>query len=73
MAQNDRNMLDKTALNVREVADLLSVDSKTIYRLAQKGDLPGFKVAGAWRFLSEDIDEWIEKKKVTPRKAIGQS
>ncbi len=63
MVQNNRNTIDKTALNVREVAGLLSVDSKTIYRLAQKGELPGFKVAGAWRFLSEDIDEWIEKKK----------
>ena len=60
-------MPEKPALNVREVADLLSVDSKTIYRLAKRGDLPGFKVAGAWRFLREDIDNWIELQKTTPR------
>ena len=34
------------ALTVREVAAYLSVNEKTAYRLAQRGDLPGFKVAG---------------------------
>jgi excisionase family DNA binding protein len=36
------------AMTVRDVAAYLSVDEKTIYRLAQQGKLPGFKVAGAW-------------------------
>jgi excisionase family DNA binding protein len=31
---------------VREVAGYLNVDEKTVYRLAQRGGLPGFKVAG---------------------------
>ena len=30
------------AMTVRDVAAFLNVDEKTIYRLAQKGDLPGF-------------------------------
>lgn len=60
-------MPEKPALSVREVADLLSVDSKTIYRLAKRGNLPGFKVAGAWRFLRDDIDDWIESQKTMPR------
>ena len=33
------------AMTVRDVAGFLSVDEKTIYRLAQQGKLPGFKVA----------------------------
>ena len=55
-------------MTVREVANYLNVDEKTVYRLAQKGELPGFKVAGTWRFKREDIDQWIEhqKKKVVP-------
>ena len=57
----------KTALTVREVAELLSVDSKTVYRLAQRSELPGFKVAGSWRFMRDDIDTWIEAQKSTPR------
>lgn len=42
------------------------MDEKTIYRLAKRGDLPGFKVAGTWRFKSfkkGDIDDWIERQK----------
>jgi excisionase family DNA binding protein len=51
------------ALTVKEVASLLNVDEKTIYRLAQKGELPGFKVAGAWRFQRADIRSWIHARK----------
>ncbi len=50
-------------MTVREVATYLNVDEKTIYRLAKRGDLPGFKVAGTWRFKKADINEWIERQK----------
>lgn len=50
-------------LTVRDVAGYLNVDEKTVYRLAQRGELPGFKVAGTWRFKQMDIDAWIEKRK----------
>ena len=52
-------------MTVREVANYLNVDEKTVYRLVQKGELPGFKVAGTWRFKREDIDHWIEEQKRT--------
>lgn len=51
------------ALTVRQVADLLSVNERTVYRMAQRGELPGFKVAGTWRFLQEDIEAWIGQRK----------
>jgi len=51
------------AMTVRDVAGFLAVDEKTIYRLAQQGKLPGFKVAGTWRFQLQDIQAWIEKQK----------
>jgi excisionase family DNA binding protein len=51
------------ALTVRDVAMLLNVTEKTIYRLAQRNDLPGFKVAGAWRFLKADILNGVELQK----------
>lgn len=51
------------ALTVRDVALLLNVTEKTIYRLAQRQELPGFKVAGAWRFMKEDILEWVKAQK----------
>ncbi len=51
------------AMTVRDVAEYLNVNAKTIYRLVQRGELPGFKVAGAWRFQRADIDEWINSQK----------
>lgn len=51
------------AMTVRDVAARLNVDEKTIYRLAQRGDLPGFKVAGAWRFQRADLQRWIDQRK----------
>jgi excisionase family DNA binding protein len=53
---------DPPAMTVREVASYLIVDEKTVYRLAKRGELPGFKVAGTWRFRKGDIDGWIERQ-----------
>lgn len=55
------------AMTVRDVAGFLAVDEKTIYRLAQQGKLPGFKVAGTWRFQLQDIQEWIDDQKLAVR------
>lgn len=51
------------AMTVRDVAGYLNVDEKTVYRLVKRGDLPGFKVAGAWRFKRADLDSWIDQQK----------
>ena len=51
------------AMTVRDVAAYLNVDEKTIYRLVIKGDLPGFKVLGSWRFQRVDLENWINRRK----------
>ena len=51
------------AMTVRQVAQSLNVNEKTVYRLVQRGELPGFKVAGAWRFQRDDMDGWIAARK----------
>ena len=58
----------ETAMTVRDVAAFLNVDEKTIYRLAQKGDLPGFKVLGSWRFQKSDLESWIQERKKAAQK-----
>ena len=50
-------------MTVQEVADYLNVDPKTVYRLVNRGELPGFKVGGSWRFQKSDLDAWIAKQK----------
>ena len=54
---------DEPALTVRDVATFLNVDEKTIYRLVTKGELPGFKVLGSWRFQKTDMQLWIDSRK----------
>lgn len=49
-------------LTISDVASYLKVTEKTLYGLAQKGDLPGFKVGGQWRFRRAAIDSWIDVK-----------
>ena len=55
------------AMTVRDVAIFLNVDEKTIYRLVTKGELPGFKVLGSWRFQKSDLNAWIETQKIDAR------
>ena len=50
-------------LTIREVAALLRVVDKTVYTMAQRSEMPAFKVRGQWRFKREDIDQWIEGQK----------
>ena len=56
-------MLNEEVLKIKDLAALLKVGIKTIYSMAQAGELPAFKVRGQWRFFKKDIDEWIEQQK----------
>jgi excisionase family DNA binding protein len=49
-------------MTIKELAAYLKMAEKTLYRLAANGDVPGFKIGGAWRFRKSEIDKWIEKK-----------
>jgi excisionase family DNA binding protein len=45
---------------VPEIATLLKVVDKTVYTMAQKAEIPAFKVRGQWRFRRVDIDSWVD-------------
>jgi excisionase family DNA binding protein len=40
-----------------EVAAYLRVHPSTVYRLAKRKELPGFRIASEFRFRRADIDE----------------
>ena len=46
-------------LTVKQVAKRFGVNATTVYRLAQRGKLPGFKVGDQWRFSERRLDEWV--------------
>lgn len=58
-------------LTLPEVAQLLKVAQKTVYTMAQKGELPAFKVRGQWRFKRIDMETWIEQQKAAYRTGGG--
>lgn len=49
-------------MTIKEVASYLKITEKTAYRLTADGEIPGFKVGGAWRFRKLEIDAWIDER-----------
>ena len=52
-------MPDRSYLTVEGVAKRFGVNVTTVYRLAQQGRLPGFKVGNQWRFSETRLEEWV--------------
>ena len=51
-------MAERPYLSIEDVARRFGVTPSTVYRLAQRGILPAFKVGSDWRFDVEAIDRW---------------
>lgn len=49
-------------ITIKEVAEYLKIKEKTAYALAAKGEIPGFKVGGSWRFRKEEIVALTRRK-----------
>ena len=49
-------------LDADDVAKMLKLNARTVKRLAGRGELPGFQVAGKWRFRRDAIDEYIRQQ-----------
>jgi len=43
---------------LKEAADYLKIGSSTLYRMANSGVIPGFRVGSGWRFAVETLDTW---------------
>ena len=51
--------LEGEILILEEVAAYLKAGKRTVYRLAQQGAIPAFKLGGSWRFRRAELDRWI--------------
>ena len=49
-------------IKVADLANILGVDGKHIYRLAARGQLPSFRVGGAVRFDPQEVANWLREK-----------
>ncbi|MBD3295846.1 MAG: helix-turn-helix domain-containing protein [Candidatus Omnitrophica bacterium] len=57
-----------TVMTLQELAEYLKMKTVTIYKHAQEGRIPGFKVGSKWRFKKDSIDRWIEEQEMSKRK-----
>jgi PTS system nitrogen regulatory IIA component len=47
---------------LKQVADRLQLSERTLYRLLHRGELPGRKVGGQWRFRMSEVDYWLDMR-----------
>lgn len=48
-------------LTVEQIAEYLQMSTSSIYKMAQRGKIPAYKVGKQWRFRKEEIDRWIKE------------
>jgi excisionase family DNA binding protein len=47
-------------MTVDEVANYLKLSKITVYKLSQKGEIPGFRVGSSWRYNRKKIEEIVQ-------------
>ena len=55
-------------IGTKEVAEMLGVIPRTVVRLVERGDIPGFKVGDVWRFYRSEIKQYIQHQKDQARR-----
>ena len=57
-------------LTAQELSEYLKITTTTIYKLAQKGQIPSFKIGSDWRFKKNLVDQWVEERTVRPMRKV---
>jgi excisionase family DNA binding protein len=65
--------MEDRLLTVKQLAEYLSVNDRTVLKLVSEGTLPGVKVGNQWRFRKAMIDAWLDDQMlgVMPRYLDG--
>lgn len=53
----------KGALTAKDLADLLNISPKTVFKLAKAGRLPSFRVGSAVRFDARHVIDWLRRQR----------
>ncbi len=60
-------MIQKSYISVEEVAKRFGLTASTVYRLAQRGAIPAFKIGGQWRFSHDMLESWVADRMTVER------
>ena len=61
---------ESKAMNVSEVAKYLNSNIPSIYGLTSRAEIPHYKIAKKLFFKKEEIDEWLNSKKIKTKQDI---
>ena len=51
-------------LKIKDLAKLLNISEKTIYRFIKDKKIPYYKIGHRYRFIKQEINEWVLNNKV---------
>jgi len=51
----------ESVLTLDELACFLKLSKSTLYKLVQRGEVPGVKIGKHWRFRKATIDQWLTR------------
>lgn len=51
-------------LKIEDISAYLNIKTKTLYAMVESGDIPHYRIGRLIRFKKEDVDLWMEAKKV---------
>jgi excisionase family DNA binding protein len=57
---------EAASMNVKDLAEYLSISEQTVYRMVAEREIPGFKIRGSLRFDREEIRGWRERQRLQP-------
>jgi diguanylate cyclase (GGDEF)-like protein/excisionase family DNA binding protein len=60
-----------TWIGIAETADYLSIPVRTVYRLAQRGQVPAVKVGRTWRFKRSSLDAHLNQQAPGPADSLS--
>jgi excisionase family DNA binding protein len=49
-------------IDAERAAEILKLHPKTVKRLVQEGQLPGFRIGRVWRFRESSLDDWMRSQ-----------
>lgn len=71
--------MNEQAVKLPEIAALIDASPEKVYRMAQRGEIPAFKVGREWRFFPSKViakleaprDPWVQSARSRSRKRVA--
>jgi excisionase family DNA binding protein len=62
---------EEIMLTLKEVAECVNVNERTVYRWVVNGELPAYKLGKIWRVKPSELDLWINKNRNVGETDLG--